>query len=39
MCTLKELPFAEADPDYPTQVEVGGDNVHLDTTSAYLTPL
>ena len=39
MCTLKELPFPEADPDNPTQVEVGGDHVHLDTTSVYLTPL
>lgn len=39
VCTLKEPPFAEAGLDYPAQVEVGGDNVHLDTTSTYLTPL
>ena len=39
MCTLKELPFAEADPDNPSLVEVGGDDEYLDTISAYLTPL
>lgn len=38
MCTPKELPFAEADPDNPAQVEVERD-FYFDTTSADPTPL